>query len=300
MTDGGRPVLRSWIDQEAEIARIARKQLFFVGGAPRSGTTWLQHLLDAHPDVSCRGEGHFLKLLVEPMGGLMARRRDALAARNAEVLGEVGGYPLPEAEDFEFLVGSAILQALGRQSDGRACVAIGEKTPENVFYFPNLKRLFPGAKFIGLVRDPRDSLTSAWHYFRRRAGAPDDADEKRAFIKGAIPSLERGVRMMLEYPDRYPGDCAVVTYDALSRDTAGELAGLFRLLGVSDAPEITARCAERASFAVMSGRAAGIERGDSFFRKGVSGDWTSTFAPEMSCFILRELDWVYRRFGWTR
>ena len=52
--------LPSWRERESAIAELAKRQLFFVGGAPRSGTTWMQHMLDAHPDISCRGEGHFL------------------------------------------------------------------------------------------------------------------------------------------------------------------------------------------------------------------------------------------------
>jgi hypothetical protein len=59
--------LASWREREAEIADLAQRQLFFVGGAPRSGTTWVQHLLNGHPDVSCRGEGHFLQFLAAPM-----------------------------------------------------------------------------------------------------------------------------------------------------------------------------------------------------------------------------------------
>jgi hypothetical protein len=291
--------LQSWIEREAAIARIAQKQLFFIGGAPRSGTTWLQHLLDAHPEISCRGEAHFLKYLVEPMGSVMTARRQALEAKNRRVFGEVGGYPLPEAEDFEFLVGSAILLALSQQDGGRDCAVIGEKTPENVFYFPNLKRLFPGAKFIGVVRDPRDSLASAWHFFRGKAQEPDEEAAKIAFIRSAIPSLTRGTRMMLEFPGRYPNDSVIVTYEALSRAPEQVVAGLFRFLGVADAPEIVARCVERASFAAMSGgRPRGIEQHGSFFRKGVTGDWGSTLTSGMADLVMRELGWMYQEFGW--
>src|SRR4051794_30155810 len=110
---GARPVL-SWIERQAQLAALAERQVFFVCGAPRSGTTWVQHMLDSHPDVSCRGEGHFLHFLAEPMGALMQRRRADLEAKNARLFKETGGYPLPAAGDMEFLVGSGILLALAQ------------------------------------------------------------------------------------------------------------------------------------------------------------------------------------------
>src|SRR5215210_5260554 len=33
--------------------------IFFVVGRPKSGTTWLQRMLNQHPEVICRGEGWF-------------------------------------------------------------------------------------------------------------------------------------------------------------------------------------------------------------------------------------------------
>ncbi|MDQ3304184.1 MAG: sulfotransferase, partial [Actinomycetota bacterium] len=33
--------------------------VFFVLGYQKSGTTWLMHMLDAHPEILCRGEGRF-------------------------------------------------------------------------------------------------------------------------------------------------------------------------------------------------------------------------------------------------
>ena len=99
--------------------------MFFVGGAPRSGTTWVQHVLASHPDVSCRGEGHFLHFLAEPMGGLMQRRGVDLEAKNARLFKETGG-SIAGSGDTEFLVGSGVLLALAQQSAGRTCLAVGE------------------------------------------------------------------------------------------------------------------------------------------------------------------------------
>ena len=40
------------------IGMLGTMQIFFIGGSQKSGTTWLQLLLDAHPQIACKGEGH--------------------------------------------------------------------------------------------------------------------------------------------------------------------------------------------------------------------------------------------------
>ena len=67
---------------------------------------------------------------------MVAERSIALEAKNNRVFRHLGGYPLPAPDDTEFLLGTAILLALQQQSAGKSCLAIGEKTPENVFFFP--------------------------------------------------------------------------------------------------------------------------------------------------------------------
>jgi hypothetical protein len=289
----------SWSERQAELAALAQRQLFFVGGAPRSGTTWVQHILDSHPDVSCRGEGHFLNFLAEPMDGLVRRRREDLEAKNNKLFKGMEGYPLPAAGDFEFLVGTGVLLALSQQTMGRTCLAVGEKTPENVFYFPNLKRLFPGAKFIGVARDPRDILTSAWHLVRRRDAQGDETEAKSAFLHSAVDAVGTFLRALLDLRRRYPADAMIVTYEDLTRTPDTALGQMFRFLGVTDAPEIVTRSIERTRFTSMSGgRPAGEERSGSFFRKGVAGDWVTTLTPEQSAVVVKEIGWMFAEFGW--
>lgn len=291
----------SWRERQAEIAAIAERQLFFVGGAPRSGTTWVQHMLDSHPDVSCRGEGQFLHFFAEPMGALMQRRRAELEAKNTKLFKESAGYPLPGASDFEFLVGSGILLALAQQSAGRTCQAIGEKTPENVFYFPNLRRLFPGAKFVGVARDPRDTLTSAWHLVRKPSATEDEEAAKAAFVQSTIEAVGAFLRAMLELRRRYPKNAMIVTYEDLSQTPEIALGEVFRFLGVTDAPEVVRRCVELTRFETMSGgRPAGVERSGSFFRKGIAGDWASTLTPAMNDQVLAQIGDLFPAFGWER
>lgn len=289
-----------WIAQQQELLHLAGRQLFFVGGAPRSGTTWLMRLLDSHPEVCCRGEGLFLKHLADPLDSLLAQRREALATKNRVLFGDGDGYPLPAPEDADALLGTAILLALRRQCAGKAaCRAVGEKTPENVFLFPRLKRLFAGAKFIGIARDPRDVLASAWHFFHRARTGNDEAAAKVALLHSAFPPLQQGARAMLALAEEFPADCLIVTYERLHEQPAPIAARLFRFLGVSAAEAVVADCVARTSFAALSGgRAAGVTQDGAFFRKGVVGDWPATFSPEMNAMILRELGWMFPCFGW--
>ncbi len=296
-----RGVSQGWTDHQTRLLRLARCQLFLVGGAPRSGTTWLQALLDSHPAVSCRGEGLFMKHLAEPLDALMAARRAAVEAKNRTVFREVGGYDLPERADAEQMLGTAILLALERQSAGKPCQAIGEKTPENVFFFARLKALFPGARFIGIARDPRDLLTSAWHYFHKTSiGDEDPSAAKIAFLRTAFPSLNKGARTMLALTRDHPADALIVTYEAMRAEPEATAARLFRFLGVASDEALVADCVARTSFAAMTGgRESGKTQDGSFFRNGVVGGWRSTLNDEMNAMILRELGWMFPAFGWT-
>ena len=291
--------MRTWIEHQEQIATLAGRQLFFVGGAPRSGTTWVQQILDQHPEVSCRGEGLFQKFLAEPLEALMQRRGEALAAKNTGLFGHTGGYPLPVADDLEFLLGTAILLALRQSCAGKACRAVGEKTPENVFFFPRLKHLFPRAKCIVIARDPRDVLTSAWHFFRKPAAGEEEIAAKFAFIRMALPSLEQGAHATIDLAARHPADVMTITYEALRRTPELVVSNMFRFLSVSDASDIVADCVARTSFAALTGgRQAGVEQNGAFFRKGIAGDWASTLTPEMNELVLRQLGWMFPHFGW--
>jgi hypothetical protein len=290
---------QGWAEQQEALLRLARAQLFFVGGAPRSGTTWIQMLLDSHPAVSCGGEGLFMKHLAEPLDTLVTARRQVLQAKNDAVFRQSGGYRLPEPADADALLGTGILLALARQSGGKTCRALGEKTPENVFFFPRLRRLFPTAKFVGVARDPRDVLASAWHFFRKTAAGENEAAAKTAFISSALPSLDSGARAMIALARDLPADCMIVTYETMRASPQATAARLFQFLGVADQDEIVADCVARTSFAALSGgRDPGVAQEGSFFRKGVVGDWRATFTPDMGAMILQALGWMYPHFGW--
>ena len=46
-------------------------RLFFIVGAQKSGTTWLQRSLNSVKGVHCLGEGHFIDRLVLPIAEIL-------------------------------------------------------------------------------------------------------------------------------------------------------------------------------------------------------------------------------------
>src|SRR5215813_7312173 len=79
------------------VSALRKKQIFFVGGTVRSGTTWLQLLLHAHPSVSCSGEGHFpdrlwpfLKQTMEQHNGIIKKHNELVFKRDATIVGGAG------------------------------------------------------------------------------------------------------------------------------------------------------------------------------------------------------------------
>ncbi|MGC8477627.1 MAG: sulfotransferase family protein [Acetobacteraceae bacterium] len=285
--------MNAWADRLPALEAMARCQLFFVGGAPRSGTTWVQLLLDAHPEISCRGEALFPQALAAPLDLLAAQWARAVAEKNATVFRDIGGYPaLPEGLA-DLLLGTAVLAALAAQAAGKHPRAVGEKTPENVFLFPRLARLFPGARFIGVARDPRDVLASAWRFFPRQAG-----ESQEAFVARALPSLDQGARAMLALKESGAG--CVVTYEQLSADPEAAFAGLCRYLGVADDAAVVGACVGQCRFEALAGRPASAAAGERvFLGGGVVGGWRRTLSGASAERIVAALGWSFPAFGWA-
>lgn len=120
----------------------------FVGGAGRSGTTLLRVMLDSHSRISCGPELKVLPSVASLWVDLRTRWASTLAdshVRDADV-----------DRAFGRLITSLLEPQ--RQATGKARVA--EKSPNNVFVFGHLHRMFPDAAFVHMVRDGRDVVAS--------------------------------------------------------------------------------------------------------------------------------------------
>jgi tetratricopeptide (TPR) repeat protein len=115
-------------------------QPVFICGMFRSGSTLLEQALAAHPQIQPGGELDFFpRLVATTLAPFPASMSSLNAARCAELAGQYRAY-----------LAQRFPQSAGQQR------YITDKRPDNYQLIGLIKQLFPAARFIHTVRDPRD------------------------------------------------------------------------------------------------------------------------------------------------
>lgn len=256
-------------DLQAEHQVLSRLPTFFVGGLPRSGTTWVQQLLNAHPQVVCLGESHFFN----DFAPALARVAHGYAKRRAEGHNTWAPTVRGPAGDIIKPVQRAAFVALVHENlEGRNpedLVAIGEKTPDNLMLLHRIWWIFPSARFINVIRDGRDGAVSA--YIRFRSKLPESMtqlDYAKAYGQGWAKRIK-------EAREQAKGRHYLeVRYEDLHADAEAQSARMFSFLGADSTPEAVRKAIETASFEKLSGgRKRGQEDPASHYRRGEVGGW---------------------------
>lgn len=245
------------------------KQLFFIVGCQKSGTTWLQKLLDGHPAIRCDGEARFGTLLL-PMLNQLVQQYNA-----QQKTGEHGKF---DNDDLKQLFRAAVALIYRRWvGDTPGIEAIGEKTPEHALCLPVLDQAFAGMRVVHIIRDPRDVIVSGWFHNLRKAGPAFQQKFPTIdhYIQYTIQShwltyIQHARAFGAKHPNRY----LEVRYESLHTDAAAAIHRVLTFLGVDAGDDAVKQCRDAGSFERLSGgRDRGAEDRASFFRKGVIGDW---------------------------
>ena len=137
---------------------------FAIVGVGRSGTTLLMSMLNSHPDVALPPESHFVAqhLVKHPRAGVAELAPKLADDHQFTRLGfNISDLLKPfENGDQSFSVANLYRSILEQYAARRGVQIIGDKAPRNIEYLPVLHRVFPEAKIIHLIRDPRDVYLS--------------------------------------------------------------------------------------------------------------------------------------------
>lgn len=188
----------------------------FLVGFPRSGTTLLDQILSSHSRIVCLEEKEILAPVVA----------DLLADDALLKWGALADALIVERRAQYWRRARAALAApLGDR-------ILVDKLPLNLVLLPAIARIFPGAKIIVALRDPRDAVLSA---FQQRFGM-NPAMAQMLQLESAARYYDAAMTLLARCQERLPLAWRLVRYEDVVADLEGAARGLVDFLGVAFEP----------------------------------------------------------------
>jgi hypothetical protein len=283
-TPADHPTNRAYRDWQEQSRLLERLQVVFVVGPPKSGTTWVQQTLAAHPEAAVEGEGQFATWLAYPIAQVFGQytARQNQASRSGKETAWVD-----QADQFFTLrqvCDRVLIGYLRRaQQRGRSRLrAVIDKTPGHARHVATLANLYPWARFVCCTRDVRDAAVSAWHHLGKVPGFFEGA----ADIHAAAPLYAEKHYGELMRHARHGGAALgrqrymELAYEDYKADPAATVRRLFAFCNLPADDALVTAAVESNTFERRSGGRKPGEEADSFHRKGVVGDWRNYFSEE--------------------
>ena len=190
---------------------VGTDQPVFIVGLPRSGTTLVEQILSAHPQLHGAGE---LPDLARIAASSVAEP-DHAPWRAAAALDH----------SHSLMAAHAYLEALRRSAPSDA-LRISDKSPLNFFHLAFAALLFPNARVIHCSRDLRDNALSIWmENFNPDQQWSTDFDDLAFYAR-------QYRRLIAHWRDVLPLSILDVRYEDTVADLEGQARRLIEFLGV--------------------------------------------------------------------
>ena len=194
-------------------------RMIFVLGLPRSGTTLVEQILSAHPDVESVGETNLIARSILKVAG----RNLATDRVTGEVLSEAT-LSHPQGLRKNYLRNIKHLAQNARYAV--------EKQPFNTVFFPFLLKAFPDARFIFTERHP---LATAYSMFKQLFAQAYYSSNRLVDLN---IYLQAHRSMMDAWRDQFAGQFIELEYETLVAAPEATIAGMLEKLDIQAHPNV--------------------------------------------------------------
>jgi Flp pilus assembly protein TadD len=188
----------------------------FVVGFPRSGTTMLEQMLDAHPSLASMDEQPFMQAVAE--------RVIALGLQYPEELGRLDAATCDVLrQDYWGRVEASVSLQPGQR--------LVDKNPLNLLHLPLIQRLFPDAAIILALRHPCDVILSCYMQNFRAPGFQVLCSSMDRLARGYI----NGMQYWIHHEQLFKPHVLHLRYEDLLDRFDAEVDRIGAFIGIDDA-----------------------------------------------------------------
>lgn len=185
----------------------------FLVGFPRSGTTLLDQILDAHPDIQVAEELPLLKSMKTAMDAFPSAYPQSLMHLSEKKRNDMRRLYAGQVTERGFDMANKIFV---------------DKMPLNLVHVGLINRVFPDAKIILALRHPADVVLSCF----MQDFVPNGAMVNFLTLEGTARLYDRVMTLWQRYRALLPLNVVEVRYENLIRDLRGEVEPALNFLGL--------------------------------------------------------------------
>ncbi len=201
----------------------------FVVGAARSGTTLLRLLINNHPDIACLGETHFFHHAYLKLGFDVTKNRslfENVIKTESSQVNLLQDKKLIAQSYSSKTVASFFNLILSHYAIKEGKSNWAEKSPSHILRMEYIKKIFPDAKFINIVRNPFSTFISTFKNLEKQKISA-------FYVYSYLQKLKMLDKLVDNLSTKFPNDIRTVFYEDFSDNTLKELKNIFTFINVN-------------------------------------------------------------------
>lgn len=279
-------------ERQEERLTFSEQPCIFIVGSPRSGTTWLQIMLGAHPQIATTVELNlFEQYLIPWINGW----QQSLARRKATGMHQGLSCVWEEDEFYNYLREFLSRVYLPLLENKPGATHLLHKSCDNAFYTAEILHLLPNTRFIHLIRDARDVAVSMMAAKQTIGDWGGTAEKAATLWKEHVTAA----RKTQQYENKY----IEVRYEDLINNGPGTLQRIFNFCELPANEKIATAIYADHEFSKMKRKRQESDhrykRPEDHYRKGITGSWKTELTPAEKYTIHRIAGELLNELGYT-